>query len=224
MGSRVGPFRSITARSGVGPVPNVIPSRAFPGAFFSSQKRDERGRFDHVQWWGIAPPVDLTGAPRDSAAAARESRRLRRLRPQAWLVASDAGGAYMDVGDRRVRDSFIAARTLDPSDRTEVEIVRLIEALMPRSRGQSPTHPGRSSHKRREAVSTARALALALLVPRLGVRPAARELLRWDHELEAPDRNVRGGELAHRDADHPLEEMESYALDAAETAVLRSAA
>jgi hypothetical protein len=139
-------------------------------------------------------------------------------------LQSYAGGVYLMKADGQVVfDADEAAALLATADPIDAQLSGMVRAMMPASRGQSPTNPSRRSRKRLEVLTTARALALALMVPRLGTREAARELLRWDQELEAPGRNWRGGELASRYRHEALVTTESDDLDADETALLRSA-
>jgi hypothetical protein len=198
--------------------------QASPGRFFFSPRHDRRGRFTGEGWWGIAPRDAPTASEIDEARAARMTREARPLSRGSFYLLMYAGGWYVATADGRVvYDADEAAGLLKRHGATEGETARQVRRLMPTSRGQSPADPERRSRKRREVATTARALALALMVPTLGAREAARELLRWDQRLEAPGRSVRGGELASRYGDEALVDTEPDDLDAEETALLRSA-
>jgi len=206
--------------------PTRAEREASPGKFFFSPRHDRRGRFTGEGWWGIAPLVPPTATEIHDARAARGTRQPRPLARGSLYVSMYAGGLYVATGDGRiVQDADEAMDMLKGDDPTEGGMARLFRRLMPISRGPSPVDPARRSRKRREVPTTARALALALLVPRLGEREATRELLRWDQRLEAPGRSVRGGELASRYGygNQALVDTEPDDLDAEETALLRSA-
>jgi hypothetical protein len=209
--------------------PTKAEREASPGRFFFSPRHDCRGRFTGEGWWGIAPLVPPTAAEIDEARAARGTREPRPLARGSLHVLMYAGGLYVATRDGRIvqdRDEAMDLPVVD--DPTEGEMARMVRRFMPTSRGPSPVDPTRRSRKRREVPTTARALALALMVPRLGAREATRELLRWDQRLEAPGRSVRGGELASKYGeqvlgDQALVDTEPDDLDAEETALLRSA-
>jgi len=198
--------------------------RASPGRFFFSLSRDGRGRFTGGGWWALAPQDPQTASQIEEMPSARQSTGPQRLPDGSFSLQSYAGGVYLMKADGQVVfDADEAAALLATDDPIDAQLSRMVRAMMPASRGQSPADPERRSRKRLEVPTAARALALALLVPRLGTRAAARELFRWDQQLDTPDRNRRGGELASRRGNEPPRDTEPDDLDADEAALLRSA-
>lgn len=198
--------------------------RAEPGRFFFLPSRDGRGRFTGAGWWAVAPQDPQTASQIEETASAWQSSEPQRLPEGSFSLQSFAGGVYVVKADGRVvLDADEAAALLATGDPIDAQLSGMVRAMMPASRGQSPANPAWRSRKRLEVPTAARALALALLVPSLGTRAAARELFRWDQQLDTPDRNRRAGELASRPENEPLRDTEPDNLDADEAALLRSA-
>jgi hypothetical protein len=128
------------------------------------------------------------------------------------MISIDSGGGFVrDRDGRIVRDRRRAAWIL----RDLPDLRRFALALF--------AEPAPTGRKRRKSWTIARGLLLADLQPVLGQRPAARRLLAWEDELEAPWRIPGVARLVSRfEAGGELSAKERQTLRRAEQTMIRS--